>query len=981
MTGEVTLHESCGLQLQTPADWGLSEKNPESSWSGSPFSKSEGNPSQVDIITGKVGSPESHESPFPAPAVGCMPEKKPELAKCEFHAVSESDCTRVTATIAENAFSEPCKSPLALVHCVPPEKKLESQKPGSPVSKAGVTPAEANTSTSKGAPCKPCELPSPMPTDSSMTERKTESSASPFSVISHNPAQVNCLTGKDASNESSEVPKTGSLNIVPKHEILPTSGVQGSGFNFAASAHDGTGNGQQMVVNSKFATLPVTGSMVTVSAAKLTFDMPGRVGRVEGKFTPCQGISVKQEEPEQQNLTKKSGDTKNNVDSGNHCLNRSNWDLNTTMDTWEGSSTDSSLKDGTADHDRQDLEGKQNKGLELGLGRSLFKDAILGDHRLRKSDHQLKFSNPTPITSVVDSNTEAPLQLHLKPSSLSNPSLKSGIHGAIKEIPFLSLAMKPVSSTTSTPLAICRTVKSEPIEGVQKDIGKVQLGVEKSFEMKSVKSEPSEGQPIFEKARSGHLNLACSRGVKLEPLEDQYQGNSRTEGSSFHMGQKSLPQGTQMHENADKDMVLEMASKPQVSNGVSDTCTKRLDTNISSISSDMVDKTREFVNPPLILENEMSISTTVTQGSNGIVTEPSSSVSNSMISDGNDLNSILEPCAPCSLPLPILPESLTCSGEGRLSVEGVPKRDFKLDPSNDQHPANLTLTGEGLVKPCGNGNIVEYDEVEDKVEVSSEIPEELCDNTCKSGGSPAANGAVNTVHKLGGKRDEDFEDGEVRDPALNGIVGGSNGISEKQQVNDSNSTSSVGLPVSKPVLGDEQEVEAESSKDINAFGSKEEGGGLLEGKVEPGSSAVAAPVTDSGEQNPSETICKNPEDQQKNNDGLEKKLKSSGLGTTTNLSDSQSDSSGSKQQNEGGPKLTRSYFPRRAEHSEMESVKKDANDRSNNKKIIYLNSASNCMSSGKRKSTLDRFMPSRGERGRPVERSFRGKRSHSRGSR
>ena len=366
-----------------------------------------------------------------------------------------------------------------------------------------------------------------------------------------------------------------------------------------------------------------------------------------------------------------------------------------------------------------------------------------------------------------------------------------------------------------------------------------------------------------------------------------------------------------------------------------------------------------------------------TKSSNGIATELSALGSESLVSDGNDMNSLPEACETSSLPEAPLSEPLASNVEG-VSVKGAAELVVEMDASNTGRLPHVSLIYEVLRKPCGNSRIVEPDEVEGKAEVSSEVIDEPCDSTCRSGGSHVAAGTVNSVRRQCGKADDDYEDGEVRYPALNGAVEDSCVVTEEQGVKAAN-ISPVDVPVSAGLPVDEKETRVDSLNEGNALSSKEGDGHVLEKKVEP-SSAVGALTADSGKRSLSKTIRKPPKDHLKNDKDLERKSKSRDLSSKTSPPDSQSGAASSEQQNAAGPCIAKKHVSSKTEPSEKVGATRDANDRGN-RRIIYLNSASNCSESGKRKSTSDRLMSSQGEGERDVDRSFRRERSHSRGSR
>ncbi|XP_020252619.1 uncharacterized protein LOC109829931 isoform X2 [Asparagus officinalis] len=1023
-------------------DCSIPDNKPESPGFGLPHSRTEGNSVQVNTVTGKVAACKSCDQatdpPSPTPANSVPPNDKLESSEHVstlntgdradfFSKEAQADCStsdkkadssksvsclpesgkvnvQLRATKGEVSSCEPSELSLTQADCVLPESKPDATKSGSPFLKIGGTTAKVNAETGEHA-CEPSVLSLPKPTGCGISEKNFASVKLPISKSRCDPAQVNSVTGNDGLIEPCEKAKptdcgisekdfvslkpespiskstgdpaqvgsvtgkdgligpceksnTRDLNIIPKFEMLPNCNDQGSGLYLGANSVDETANTQDMVFSNKCATLPVTGSTVISSAAKQTFVVPRGQGNAEGKVTHREGISFKQG-LELKNVESESRNAKIKADSGILYLNRSNWDLNTMMDTWVDSSADSLLNNETGDQDRLVLGGIQQRGRKQMLFREHNGTDIISGSSVRHK---------------VDSNPEASLELQLKPPSLPDPCISLGKHEAITDKSFLSLATKPMMSTISPPLDIGTTIKLEPIEKDQKETAMVQLGLLKSLDLKPVKSE-SCGEEISKTTISSNLNLACSKSVKPEPPterpENQSQVNAR---NSEHMGLKSSPENTLVHQNAGKynNKALNLASKPLVLNTLLRPCT-----NFSNDSSSIANK----VNQAPSSADCIPTFTSSTQ-----VTSITAIESSALMTRLNEMN--LSPEALLSDPLTSntskTGENIPAEGEFSFASQKDPSNmhhlsnDSQKDPSNVHHLSNDTSAEDILKKPCVTSEIIESDEVLDKVGVSSEVLEEHRDKTSKSGNLHVSEESMNTTPKQGGKSDEDFEDGEVRDPALKKTVEGSCDLAQEQSLKASDSISPVDVPVSMPLPSVEKEIKLESPKEENVCGSKESENGLLDDKIESCSSDVGVPTTDFCDKSLSKTTGKTLGDHLKNDESIEKEIKSSDLSSLTNLADSQSDAAGG-QQNAEGPELAKDHVSGKAEPSDKGSVTKVANDRGNNRRIIYLNPASNCSASGKRKSTLDRSMSSQGERERPVDRSYGVERSRSRG--
>lgn len=982
--------ESRDLQSQKPADFGIPEKCPEPSDLWSSFSINAGN-NHVNSVTGQLVSSESSWSQSETPAECCVSEKKPKSSEpASTVSTLQGNPVLVNAVTGGNASTLSLPPPAG---CGLSEKEPDYAEQ-SPVPASGVSHAWAGGEH--------CEFPYSTPARSGTFKRKPEASnmQSPFLEAGRNSSQMKLTTGKDASNVSFEVPLTRGLNVCPKSEILST--FNDSGLSLGTSYLNGTGSLQGSVFNINWATTLVSASMATPLEANKESVVTGQEGNMEGKFFPREGTSVKQEVSELQNLQNISSDTKLKPDSSHLCLNRSSWDLNTTMDAWEGTSIVSTLNNtGAADYGRHGLGDIPNKRVELCLKQILTEEpngthVTPENHLLQKDNHHHKL--PNQYTSIVNSHLDASLDLKLKPFSLPDLSNLPGKHDSSRELPFLTLGTKTALSTSNPPPSTARSVKSEPIENSQKDAGEVKLGVLNSSDLNSsdlrrVKSEPCEGQKLSKASSPG---VTPSRAIKQEPLEDQSRGYVRSaEGSSFPMGPTYHGlqlQGKPMRENAgaDNSKVLDASYKSLALKscmnrpGLTDETqvlenedsvpgNASFNSNIPNDSSDVAGKAQGLFYQASVPGNDLSIGSTVTLGSKEIATELPTLVSKSPISDGSDLSLHPEAYEKSSLSETLLPESSSSSGDGHVSKS--PSELTNKEDALNGHPS-FSLSDGFIGKDCENSEVVKSYEFENKAAVSSEVVEKH-DNTCKSDSSHVVSGAINTVGKQCGKDDEDIEDGEVRHPTSNGTVEASSGVTEEHEVKAADSVCSVNLSVSPQLLVDEKETKVTTSKAGEAFTSRESDGiGILDNKVEQSASPASVVTADSLKKSTSKTIRRNPKDHSKNNKGIESKSKSSDIGGKT----SPPIAASNEQRNGEGPSSVMKYLSSQSEPSKKEGAKKNASDNNCNRRIIYLNSASSSLASEKI-SSLDGPVSLRDQRERPSDRSFRQERSRSGGRR
>ncbi|XP_059666164.1 uncharacterized protein LOC132311986 isoform X2 [Cornus florida] len=227
----------------------------------------------------------------------------------------------------------------------------------------------------------------------------------------------------------------------------------------------------------------------------------------------------------------KSDDNSNNGSSHLHA-NRSKWDLNTTMDTWEGSVDDATACLGTIAFDRLNDTGNAHdiKSSSCSIG-MVGGGVDLGKQILGARDHISQF----PISTLTPSElykSEDSLHVGLSMSCFqsnfsvehSSPSAKVDLGKVVPSSDLLGglVSSRKVNSVGS------RTVKSEPIEENAKHnfVGEndIPMGL---FDVRTLKRE------LVERCNLEAVNLlnpetSKHRSIKSEPVQEGNQEIRRT---------------------------------------------------------------------------------------------------------------------------------------------------------------------------------------------------------------------------------------------------------------------------------------------------------------------------------------------------------------------------------------------------------------------------------------------------------------------
>ncbi|KAJ6902000.1 hypothetical protein NC651_019708 [Populus alba x Populus x berolinensis] len=202
------------------------------------------------------------------------------------------------------------------------------------------------------------------------------------------------------------------------------------------------------------------------------------------------------------------------TDSTDVFANRSNWDLNTTMDTWDGSSSYEHAAQETADGwNRVGVKCDSTTGI-VGTGMSNGKQLL--------DSSECKSSFPQTFSGCAKYTSEDSLHLRLSPSFPSfNLSQEHSSSSANKEsciIPNISLPGSLLSAGNAT-VANCRSIKSEPFDGSPKhDFRGAKVNPFDFFVKRELVEKGS--LEASKSSASGSLKLVGHGFIKPEPFHD-----------------------------------------------------------------------------------------------------------------------------------------------------------------------------------------------------------------------------------------------------------------------------------------------------------------------------------------------------------------------------------------------------------------------------------------------------------------------------
>ncbi|KAK9282960.1 hypothetical protein L1049_011185 [Liquidambar formosana] len=421
--------------------------------------------------------------------------------------------------------------------------------------------------------------------------------------------------------------------------------------------------------------------------------------------------------------------------------NRSNWDLNTTMDAWEeGSVSDMSAGQGTVGVDVLDATSGTQVNPLISSTRMLGAGVASGEQRLEESDPRSIFSIlPMPLCQQYKS--EDPLHLRLSPSYLqpkfsrehsSSPAIAdSSVVHANSSLPRL---MVPIVNLN---MGGHRTVKSEPFDDSSKQEFKgTKANLIALLDCRTVKHESVErgGIEALKPLDFSSLNVGNCSFVKSEPVEGVGRGTPKTTGGTSH---QSDGQVLQSLDTLEMPKTAEMACPSGLP-----TCSTELFINgdVSSHKENSNNPKEVHLNGEMLLETFESVEQIAAE-----------TVSTSVGPEVKESN----------------------ASDGMMDTQGA--ADLNVDDTNES--CRLKLMDELPLDSRGNGEGSVSDE--EKINISA-LEEDSYGSDSESDVNQAFAATMDT-EQYGGE-DDDYEDGEVREPPVNNAIEGP--ICEKTEAED-----------------------------------------------------------------------------------------------------------------------------------------------------------------------------------------------------
>ncbi|XP_031399580.1 uncharacterized protein LOC116209954 isoform X2 [Punica granatum] len=237
-----------------------------------------------------------------------------------------------------------------------------------------------------------------------------------------------------------------------------------------------------------------------------------------------------------------NGARKSESEGTDLCMNRSNWDLNTTMDAWEGSASDATSISTESLHDTITATGNRIDIKPLGGPSEISRVNTLGEQTA--AERQLREAGAASSAPSANPQTyEDSLKLGLHISFPSNLSRGSPYLSPVTDPNTIFSRLLLASSSCSVAPV---TVKSEPLEEAPKQASLgAGLGNSRSLGGQVVKHETVNkgGHEISQKSDYSTLGLFNSRSVSVKP-EPACEGLPTTlktnEETSHRLGQISL---------------------------------------------------------------------------------------------------------------------------------------------------------------------------------------------------------------------------------------------------------------------------------------------------------------------------------------------------------------------------------------------------------------------------------------------------------
>ncbi|KAJ0979402.1 hypothetical protein J5N97_014876 [Dioscorea zingiberensis] len=513
--------------------------------------------------------------------------------------------------------------------------------------------------------------------------------------------------------------------------------------------------------------------------------------------------------------------------------NRLNWDLNTTMETWEGSLGELVMNHG--DTKGFELLDNHHIGQEAGSLASAQMEANGTDLTVGKSsfieiDHNRNLSYLSMSTSE-HSSFQAGLELQLRPPCKSNACLNLGVSSPLGELnPIAEMSQLSLSLSGNLDLSACCSGKAKPFDERSQNTSKqVNLRSTKVVDCRPVKLElcdrniheeaPTPNSACssnMKSAASCNTNITSMSTVKPEPCEEP--------------SQHFMKPGQLLHGESDKhNFIPSSTSLPSAMDLFSDHVKIGLVSRVTTSADITPSVTAGLEGMPMNMPSQSLAPDCVTlrirNGANescnddGVSAEASHNLLESLSAQGEEANAASEafrlPAATSSLPV----EPINYDIKGSIAtanlctVIGTPASndDMLLFAEKDEEKINSRQFDSN----SNHGR----NEIDEQKFVPGEILGELPGYNEHKSHNPGDVDCIKEPAIKGGERD-DFEDGEVRDPILHedeagGCVLHGEGSSEKRgenQVHGSTDRIDVTLkmPMDEGVTQRKMEIPEES---------------------------------------------------------------------------------------------------------------------------------------------------------------------------
>lgn len=412
-----------------------------------------------------------------------------------------------------------------------------------------------------------------------------------------------------------------------------------------------------------------------------------------------------------------SGDTSLKDGSKSECANRSNWDLNTTMDAWEGSSGDTTF---------QGTIGGSGKTISLNDRRLLSSNSAVNVSSLKEkqvsatSEPRSSFPNPS-VQLLKQSEDSLCLTLSSSFGKVDFVQERSGLSAEVAPRMDVSTNWRSgLLSPENKSSPGVRVAKSEPSDENSKNssVGTIKSSAELS-DFNVVKREPIEkhNAEAVKLPASSPQGMSGQRSIKSEPTNEVAQDFCRT--SDLRL-QQSIPIVVHSQESGSSSSVLPVPLTPQKPSPSRLPTTSDLST--SADVSNQSERSTHTIEPH-------------------------------MGSDGFDQASA---------------DMNPRTAHHRVREEdmaGYKMDNNEADDMNVDHP-ELKRTKERVhdLHTHGEGSVSD----EEKINISAETMEdESYGSECESDGKQVFG---SRLQGRVGRDDDDYEDGEVRDPLGNSKI-------------------------------------------------------------------------------------------------------------------------------------------------------------------------------------------------------------------